>query len=881
MPDKLKVFISTVSSQFKECRDELASDLRAIGCEVKVQEDFQQGPDTLIAQIESYVDQCDRVIAVVGTAYGCEAAKLAVPETDPPRSYTQWEYYFALGERLNGTQAPQKERFVYFASDSYLNSHPVTESDELAERQRLFLQMVQDSGKHWGEFGSKDELCRLVLRDGWRIQERPHKPNNLPYLSLENLFKGREEFIDSLHRHLQESKEKAAAIVAKQAIHGLGGIGKTRLAVEYAWRFQSEYSGIVFVRAESQSTLEANLAALCEPGALNLQEQAAKEQEVRVAAALRWFADYSGWLLILDNVDSKDAAEAVEDLLSRLQQGHVLITSRISDWSGHIDTRELDVLDEPAAVEFILERTRGKRVQKDTDEADALSLAREMGCLALALEQAGAFIAQKRISIADYLIRWRKQEEKVRTWYDKRLMNYPYSVAVTWNTSFNQLDAQAKALLNLLCWFSPEPIPRALLKIPAGEQQLAEILDLTGPIDSSIPVVDLENAITTLAGYSLVKWEDDNKAFSLHRLVADITRSHIERAYLSLWLTAVFNWLNAYFPDEPPPQDMQSWNYWQPMRSHLFTILKAANSLNIHEPCVYLLIRFGTYLFTQGEWRKAEFLMRHAISIDEAIYGKEHPKLIAELNNLAAILQSTKRFEEAENLLSRVIKICENSFGPDDPEVAIALNNQAHLFKCTGRLDKAKPLIMRSLTIEENNRGSEHPYIAIRLNNLAGLLRATNQLEEAVLLVRRALHIDELHSGASHPDVARDLNNLAGLLMDIKSPEALEDAENLIRRALAINKKCLGTNHLNVANDLYILGKLLHITGRLAEAEPLMRERLVILLFFSAQNGYHHPQLATASEDYFNLLLEMGHAESDIKQTFFPLLESYGLKPKD
>ncbi|MGZ8189532.1 MAG: DUF4062 domain-containing protein [Methylosarcina sp.] len=431
MPGKLKVFISTVSSQFKECREELASDLRAIGCEVKVQEDFQQGPDTLIAQIEAYVDQCDRVIAVVGTAFGCEAARLAVPKTDPPRSYTQWEYYFALGERLNGTQAPPKERFVYFPSETYLNNHPVPESEDLAERQRFFLQMIKNSGKHWGEFGSKDELCRLVLRDGWQIQERPHKPCNLPYPSLGNLFKGREEFIDTLHQYLQESKEKAAAIVAKQAIHGLGGVGKTRLAVEYAFRFRSEYSGILFVRAESQSALEANLAALCDPGVLDLPEQADKEQEVRVAAALRWFNDYSGWLLILDNADTKDAARAVENLLSRLQQGHVLITSRLSDWSGSIDTRELDVLDEPDAVEFILERTRGKRVQKETDEADALSLAREMDGLALALEQAGAFIAQKRISIADYLTRWRKQEEKVRTWYGERLMQYPRSVAVT------------------------------------------------------------------------------------------------------------------------------------------------------------------------------------------------------------------------------------------------------------------------------------------------------------------------------------------------------------------------------------------------------------------------------------------------------------------
>ncbi|MGZ8908018.1 MAG: DUF4062 domain-containing protein, partial [Methylobacter sp.] len=652
MPGKLKVFISTVSSQFKECRDALASDLRAIGCEVKVQEDFQQGPSTLIAQIEAYVDQCDRVIAVVGTAYGCEAAKLAVPEADPPRSYTEWEYYFALGERLNGTQASPKERFVYFASDSYLNSHPITESEDLAERQRLFRQMVEDSGEHRGEFDSVDRLCRLVLRDGWQMQERPHRPCNLPYPSLENLFKGREEFIDTLHQDLQRSKEKAAAaIVAKQAIHGLGGVGKTRLAVEYAWRFRSEYSGILFVRAESQSALEANLAGLCEPGALNLQEQAAKEQEVRVAAALQWFDDYSGWLLILDNADTKEAARAVENTLSRLHQGHVLITSRISDWSGTIDTRELDVLDEKAAVEFILERTQKKRAQKETDEADALSLAREMDGLALALEQAGAFIAQKRISIAGYLRRWQEQEEKVRTWYDKRLMHYPYSVAVTWDTSFNQLDAQAKALLNLLCWFSPDPIPKDLLEIPAAGQQLAEMLPLIDLKHSEKRTVDLEDAIMMLTGYSLVKWEDGNSGFSLHRLVADIARSRIEKKQQTVWLTAVLNWLDAYVPSEPLPQDVRSWSYWLPMRQHLSFLLESADSSGIKGPIARLLNDYAIFLFTKGLWKTAEQLMRRALAIDEISFGVNHPTVALDFNNLAQLLQATNRLTEAEPLM--------------------------------------------------------------------------------------------------------------------------------------------------------------------------------------------------------------------------------------
>jgi Domain of unknown function (DUF4062) len=96
----MKIFPSAVSDQFKECRDALASDLRAIGCEVKLQEDFQQGPRTLIERIEEYFAQCDRVIALVGDAYGFEASGVAVPTVDPARSYTQWEYFLALGHRL-------------------------------------------------------------------------------------------------------------------------------------------------------------------------------------------------------------------------------------------------------------------------------------------------------------------------------------------------------------------------------------------------------------------------------------------------------------------------------------------------------------------------------------------------------------------------------------------------------------------------------------------------------------------------------------------------------------------------------------------------------------------------------------------------------------
>jgi len=170
----MKIFLSAVTRQFEACRKELRSDLSAIGCEVKVQEDFQQGPRTLIERLEEYVAQCDRVIALVGDAYGSEAAGTAVPATDPPRSYTQWEYFFTMGERLDGSRAPRKDLYLYLASDQFLREHPVDQPPEHAERQRRFLdEEVLATGEHWAPFDSVDQLCRRVLRDGWQMSGHP------------------------------------------------------------------------------------------------------------------------------------------------------------------------------------------------------------------------------------------------------------------------------------------------------------------------------------------------------------------------------------------------------------------------------------------------------------------------------------------------------------------------------------------------------------------------------------------------------------------------------------------------------------------------------------------------------------------------------------
>src|ERR1700756_4780735 len=109
---RLKIFLSAVSSQFDQCRNALASDLRAVGAEVVVQEDFKQHGRTLLEKLEEYIAGCDRIIALVGDAYGFEPDEPPRPAGRPRRSYTQWEYFFALGDRMSGPSARRKDIFV-------------------------------------------------------------------------------------------------------------------------------------------------------------------------------------------------------------------------------------------------------------------------------------------------------------------------------------------------------------------------------------------------------------------------------------------------------------------------------------------------------------------------------------------------------------------------------------------------------------------------------------------------------------------------------------------------------------------------------------------------------------------------------------------------
>ncbi len=855
----VQLFLSCVSDEFGAYRDTLRDALTRPNVEVKIQEDFKAlGGDTLM-KLEAYIKRCEAVVHIVGDMTG------SAPEDFGPQAllsrhpdmktklpslgtaidasaaipYTQWEAWLALyyGKDLI-IAAPGPN----FARDLRLTPNFAPTAQCMAA-QAAHLERLRALGRYPEvKFANADNLVAQIFGSAVidalvkAAARLTHQPRNLPFASLGSLFMGRDKPLDDLRAALVGGK---GAEVTGRALYGLGGIGKTRLAIEYAhWR-ETEYSMLLFVRAKDRATLHASLAALAGPQVLNLPEKEAPQDAVKIEAVLKQLDDNPTWLMILDNADDDEAVEAVSDLMARLKGGHVIVTARASNFQASLPTLELDVLENGAAVEFLLQRTRGKRAVAANDEAQARELAHELGGLALGLEQAGAYIARQRIGFARYLALWREKRESVLNWFNKTTMSYNHDVglAATWAASVEKLTPESRRLLDRLAFLAPDPLPDSLID---------------APVPGEAAEYDAYEARAGLFAYSLAaqaKGEDGvAKGFVVHRLVQDFARRAMTDERRAQALREALQWVNEAFVGDPT--DVRTWPVLDPVAPHALAVARRADETAIVDPTARLFNHIALLSKARARYAEAEPLFRRALAIGESSLGPDHPTVAIRLNNLALLLKQTNRLADSEPLYRRALAIHEKSFGPDHPHVATSLNNLAELLRETNRLGEAEPLYRRALAIREKSYGSGHPDGAQSLNNLALLLNDANRLDEAEPLHRRAVAIWERNYGLDHPQVATGLNNLAGLLY---RTNRFVEAESHFRRALAIDEASYAPNHPKVAKDLNNLGQLLRATNRLAEAAPLYRRALKIL---EASLGPDHPDVATGLNNLAALLRE-------------------------
>lgn len=612
------------------------------------------------------------------------------------------------------------------------------------------------------------------------------------------------------------------------ALHGMGGIGKTRLAVEYAWRHARDYSALLFVSAETPEILDASLASLA--ATLSLPQQNEPEDPVRLAAVLAWLAANSNWLLILDNVDDEKAAGAVVDLLPKLANGHTLITARYERFPPAVTMLRVDVLAPEPARDFLLARTQAGRRADEDDSSLATELAEELGYLALALEQAGAFISAQRISFERYLAYWRDERARVLDSFDRTASgsNHDKGLAAVWTTSVARLSAQGRRLFDRIAFLAPEPIPEFLLDVqvpnsrsdtnehpqdtnPHPEEPRSGVskdaleagVAALGPFEkrpSSAPQgeagdkgsdaqdedkFDTRAALGELYAYSLaapteIEGRYRQPAFTVHRLVQDFARASMDEKRKDEMLREASAWVNAAFDGDPG--DVRNWPRLDPLAVHAQMVAGTADKAGIAESTARLMNQVAQLFRGQARNREAEPLIRRALEIYKQSLGPDHPRVAILFNNVATLLQSTNRLDEAEPLMRDALDIDQKNWGPDHPHVAIDLNNLATMLQDTNRLAEAEPLMRRALEIDEKNFTSNHPNVAIRLNNLSRLLQDTNRLAEAEPLIHRALKIFTVSLGHDHPNTKIAVVNYRILLRERGASE--EEAEAKVAAAM-------------------------------------------------------------------------------------------------
>jgi tetratricopeptide (TPR) repeat protein/DNA-directed RNA polymerase specialized sigma24 family protein len=638
---------------------------------------------------------------------------------------------------------------------------------------------------------------------------------NVPY-SRNPFFVGRDEILASLHHQLQA---QTSMFSQPQAVCGLGGIGKTQIVVEYAYRYHQDYQAILWTSAERAESLVSSFVALA--GLLHLPEQEAKGHETIVQSVKRWLETHHGWLLVLDNADDQ---AMLSTFLPPSLNGHVLLTTRATMTSQLARRLEIETLVPEQGALFLLRRAgllpQDALLERVSQEERKLArqISLELGGLPLALDQAGAYLKKTGTSLNAYRQLYQEYRTNLLRQRSEIGAMHTLPVATTWSVSFQQVkehNPAAADLLRLLAWLPPGTIAEEIL--PAGAAFLGPLLS---PIARNAGL--LNQTIEALRSYSLIRRNAKERMLSIHQLTQDMLQEQQNESERHVWIERAIHTINAAFVHT-------KYKAWTQYERVLPLALRAAQRIVqeqlFTEETGQLLFKTASYLQDRRRYAEAESLYQRALIICEQQMGVEHSDVATPLYGLASLYQEQSRCAEAESLYQRALRVYEQQQGPEHPDIASLLNDLASLYQEQSRYAEAEPLYQRALRICEQQLGPEHPDVTTPLYRLASLYQEQSRYAEAESLYQRALRICEQQQGPEHPDVASLLNDLASLYQE---QNRYTEAEPLYQQALRIRERQLGPEHPDVAVSLNNLATLYLKQSKYAEAEPLYQRALHI-----------------------------------------------------
>nr|WP_287312313.1 tetratricopeptide repeat protein [Moorena sp. SIO1G6] len=660
-------------------------------------------------------------------------------------------------------------------------------------------------------------------------------------------FVGRQDQLEQLHRELQQTDKLAICAIA-----GMGGVGKSELALQYALKNQHNYPGGLCWLSVRGADLGTQIVSFgrTELG-LNIPDELEFNDQVRYC--------WRNWpegtvLIVLDDIPSfgNDYKQRIQPYLPPAQSRFkVLVTSRQRPGASYrrIDLDVLSPEAAPGAALKLLECLVDKeRIEKELNAAEALC--EWLGYLPLGLELVGRYLdLDQTLTIAKVQKRLEKKKLAAKALLcpeNQGEMTTQFAgVAAAFELSWQELPSEAQQLGSRLSLFAQASFDWSLVEYCVIETDDEEEWE-----QAQEELEELRNRF--LVNRNILQLTE-HKTYRLHQLIREFFQTKLAQLpEADSYKQSFCRKMVAKAKEIPQTPTRDQIAELTPTILHLAETATALTDWLRHEDLAWLFVGLGTFYEGQGSYNQAEPWYQQCLEITRSRLGHDHLPVGAILNKLAELYRLMGRYDLAEPLYLQALDIAKKLLGENHTHVASSLNNMGLLYYAQGRYDEAESLYVKALQMNKKLLGEDHPNVAACLNNLGFLYYAQGRYDEAEPLYVKALEITKHRLGEDHPDVAACLNNL-GLLYYAQG--RYDEAKPLYVQALEMRKHLLGEDHPDVATCLNNLAGFYNVQGRYDEAEPLYVQALEMR---KHRLGEDHPDVATSLNNLAGLYESQG-----------------------
>ncbi|GKZ37400.1 hypothetical protein AbraIFM66950_008923 [Aspergillus brasiliensis] len=618
------------------------------------------------------------------------------------------------------------------------------------------------------------------------------------------------------------------------AICGLGGIGKTQIALELAYRLRSRdpYCSICWITCTNYESVEQAYMTI----ASKLKMTDIKPAEVKEKVKAYLSHESAGkWLFLFDNADdlgmwsTNDTTDPVlTDFLPESEHGHILFTTRSRKVAVKLASSHVITVTEPetdTSVE-ILENSLVQKTLLD-DRVTALSLLEQLAFLPLAITQAAAYINVNSINLSDYLQLLRDQEPHVVELLsgdfgdEMRYKDIQNPVALTWFISFQQIQQSnnlAADYLSFLACINPRDIPRSLLPQPISKKSETDALGL-------------------LKAFSFISEESGDSSLSLHRLVHLATRNWMRKnQQFSLHIMKTADRLSEVFPNN----DHANRQVWREYLPYALSLIAEADFRKEQEKYIDLIKNVRSCLYSDGRWKEAEELGARVIVLHKQVLGPEHPDTLTSMGYLVAIYMHQERWKEAEELGMEALELYKEVLGPEHPYTLTSMANLASTYRHQERWKEAEELEVQALKLRKQVLGPEHPDTLTSMANLASTYSEQERWKKAEELGVQVMELRKRVLGPEHPDT---LTSMANLAFTYSEQERWKEVEELEVQVMELRKQVLGPEHPDTLRSMNNLAVTYLEQERWEEAEEL---GVQVMELHKRVLGPEHPDTLTS-----------------------------------